>query len=62
MITLTFSVIANLFFGQVTELSGFGGISGIPPPNLIGNANKHQTRLYYVALVADAVLYLCCAT
>ena len=30
MITLVFSVIANLFFGQVTTVSGFGGISGIP--------------------------------
>ena len=34
MITLTFGVIANLFFGQVTQLSGFGGISGIPTPSL----------------------------
>ena len=34
MITLTFSVIANLFFGQVTTFSGFGGISGIPDPEL----------------------------
>ena len=32
MITLTYSVIANLFFGQVTDVSGFGGISGIPTP------------------------------
>ena len=32
MITLVFSVIANLFFGQVTTVSGFGGISGIPTP------------------------------
>ena len=34
MITLTYSVIANLFFGQVTDVSGFGGISGIPTPSL----------------------------
>ena len=32
MITLVFSVIANLVFGQVTNISGFGGISGIPIP------------------------------
>jgi branched-chain amino acid transport system permease protein len=32
MITLTYSVIANLTFGQVTDVSGFGGISGIPAP------------------------------
>ena len=33
MITLTYSVIANLTFGQVTDVSGFGGISGIPTPH-----------------------------
>ncbi len=50
MITLTFGVIANLFFGQVTSLSGFGGISGIPIPSLIGSADGHPDRLYYIAL------------
>jgi branched-chain amino acid transport system permease protein len=57
MITLTFSVIANLFFGQVVTLSGFGGISGIPTPHLIGSAEAHQNRLYYVALGAALVVY-----
>ena len=52
MITLTYSVIANLFFGQVTDVSGFGGISGIPAPGAIGNVDAHTNRLYYVALVA----------
>jgi branched-chain amino acid transport system permease protein len=47
MITLTYSVIANLTFGQVTDVSGFGGISGIPTP--IGNVDAHPNRLYYVA-------------
>ncbi len=51
MITLTYSVIANLTFGQVTDVSGFGGISGIPAPGLIGSVDAHQNRLYYVALV-----------
>ena len=54
MITLTFSVIANLFFGQVTTLSGFGGISGIPTPAVLGDPTRTRTRLYYVALVARA--------
>jgi branched-chain amino acid transport system permease protein len=57
MITLTYSVIANLFFGQVTDLSGFGGISGIPTPHVIGNANAHQNRLYYVALGTSLAVY-----
>jgi branched-chain amino acid transport system permease protein len=58
MITLTYSVIANLTFGQVTDVSGFGGISGIPAPHLIGNVNAHQNRLYYVALGAALGVYL----
>ena len=58
MITLTFSVIANLFFGQVTDLSGFGGISGIRAPGLIGNVDAHQNRLYYVALVVALGVYV----
>jgi branched-chain amino acid transport system permease protein len=59
MITLTYSVIANLSFGQITSVSGFGGISGIPTPGVIGNANAHGDRLYYVALgVALAVYFL----
>jgi branched-chain amino acid transport system permease protein len=58
MITLTFSVIANYFFGQVTTLSGFGGISGIEPPAIIGDPAEHVNRLYYVALVAALFVYL----
>jgi branched-chain amino acid transport system permease protein len=57
MITLTYSVIANLTFGQVTDVSGFGGISGIPTPKLIGNVSAHPNRLYYVALVVALVVY-----
>ena len=57
MITLTYSVIANLSFGQVTDVSGFGGISGIPTPHLIGSAEAHQNRLYYVALGVALAVY-----
>jgi branched-chain amino acid transport system permease protein len=58
MITLTFSVIANLTFGQVTDISGFGGISGIPAPGFIGIVDLHQNRLYYTALVAALLVYV----
>lgn len=58
MITLTFSVIANLTFGQVTDISGFGGISGIPAPHVIGNVEAHQNRLYYTTLVVAFAIYL----
>ena len=57
MITLTYSVIANLFFGQVTDVSGFGGISGIPAPSAIGNVDNHTNRLYYVTLAAAMAVY-----
>jgi branched-chain amino acid transport system permease protein len=57
MITLTYSVIANLFFGQVTTVSGFGGISGIPTPSLIGSADAHPDRLYYVTLGVALAIY-----
>jgi branched-chain amino acid transport system permease protein len=59
MITLTFAVIANYFFGQVTELSGFSGISGIAryAPDLVGGAAS-PTRLYYTAFVVAVLVYL----
>ena len=57
MITLTYSVIANLFFGQVTDVSGFGGISGIQAPSAIGNVDAHTNRLYYVTLVTALGVY-----
>jgi branched-chain amino acid transport system permease protein len=58
MITLTYSVIANLFFGQVTSVSGFGGISGISTPGVVGNVDEHPNRLYYISLVTALVVYL----
>jgi branched-chain amino acid transport system permease protein len=58
MITLTFAVIANYFFGQVTALSGFGGISGIRAPAFVGQPEQHANRLYYVALVVSILVYV----
>jgi branched-chain amino acid transport system permease protein len=57
MITLTFGVIANLFFGQVTQLSGFGGISGIQTPSVLGSPDAHPNRLYYLSLVLALLVY-----
>jgi branched-chain amino acid transport system permease protein len=56
MITLVFSVIANLVFGQVTNISGFGGISGIPIPTWISRT-AHPNRLYFVTLVVALLVY-----
>ena len=59
MITLTYAVIANYFFGQVTEVSGFSGISGIAgyAPDLVGGG-QDETRLYYTALIVAVFVYL----
>jgi branched-chain amino acid transport system permease protein len=56
MITLVLSVIANLFFGQVTSVSGFGGISGIPLPAWLSRT-AHPDRLYFVTLIVAALVY-----
>jgi branched-chain amino acid transport system permease protein len=60
MITLTFAVIANLFFGQVTLVSGFSGISGIDryTPGFVGNVVEHPNRLYYIALIVSVAVYV----
>ena len=60
MITLTYSVIANLVFGQVTDISGFGGISGIPAPKHIGPVDAHQNRLYYISARSSLSASTCC--
>jgi branched-chain amino acid transport system permease protein len=51
MLTLTFSVIANYFFGQVTLVSGFSGIAGINryTPGVVGDVLGHANKLYYIA-------------
>jgi len=58
MITLTYGVIAYLTFGQIENISGFGGVSGIVPPDVIGTTDAHPHRLYYLTLVIAALLYL----
>jgi branched-chain amino acid transport system permease protein len=58
MITLTYAVIANYFFGQVVTFSGFGGISSIYPPDLIGLPEMHPLRLYYAALIVALAVHV----
>jgi branched-chain amino acid transport system permease protein len=59
MITLTFAVLANYFFGQVTLLSGFGGIGtiGAHAPGIVGDPGSNPNRLYYIALVLALLTY-----
>lgn len=56
MLTLVFAVIANLVFGQVTVVSGFGGISGVPIPGFL-NRTVHPERLYFATLAAALACY-----
>jgi branched-chain amino acid transport system permease protein len=60
MLTLTFGVIANLFFGQVTKLGGFSPIAGINryTPPFVGDILDHPDKLYYIALGTSLVVYL----
>ena len=60
MLTLTFSVIANYFFGQVTLVSGFSGIAGINryTPGFVGDILGHPNRLYYIAAGTALVSYV----
>jgi branched-chain amino acid transport system permease protein len=60
MLTLTYAVIANYFFGQVTQFGGFSPIAGINqyPPSWIGELVGHPDRLYYIALVVALFVYV----
>ena len=55
MLTLTYAVIGFFFFGQVTTFSGFGGMTGIDPPDFFDDAPK---RIYYAAWVLSVLAYL----
>ena len=50
MITLAFGVLVYYFFGQVTQLSGFGGVNNLDLPALVGNPGLDGTP----ALLRDA--------
>ena len=52
MITLAFGVMVYYFWGQVTQLSGFGGVNNVELPDLIGNPGENPAPLFYVSLVA----------
>ena len=52
MLTLTYAVIANYFFGQVTQFGGFSPIAGVNryTPGFVGDIVGHPDKLYYIAL------------
>jgi branched-chain amino acid transport system permease protein len=58
MITLAVSLLVFYFFGQVTTLSGFGGIRSVSRPGFIGNPITRPNPLYYSCLVISVGVYL----
>ena len=60
MITLAYGVIGFYFFGQVTVLSGFGGVNQVRAPGFIGEPTDatNPERLFYTVLVVAVVVYL----
>jgi len=59
MLTLTYAVIANYFFGQVTQFGGFSPIAGINQytPGFVGDILGHPDRLYYISLGVAVFAY-----
>jgi branched-chain amino acid transport system permease protein len=59
MLTLTYGVIANYFFGQVTQFGGFSPIAGVDQytPGFIGDIVGHPDKLYYIAFGVALAVY-----
>ncbi len=58
MITLALSLLVYFFYGQVTQLSGFGGIRNVARPGFISDPITHPTPLYYICLGCSVAVYL----
>lgn len=58
MITLAFAVITFLFFAQVTQLSGFGGVNNVARPGVVSNPVTDPANLFYIAFGTAAAVYL----
>jgi branched-chain amino acid transport system permease protein len=58
MITLAFGILTFYFFGQVNELSGFGGVNSIDLPGFLGNPRQNPNPLYYTTFVVSVVVLL----
>ncbi len=58
MITLALGVIVYLFWGKVTDLSGFGGLNDIDSPSIVDNPTTEPNGLYYVVVVCCVLVFL----
>ena len=57
MITLAVGVLTFYFFGQVTQLSGFGGVNNVTRPGIVSNPVTDPQNLFYIALGVSAAVY-----
>jgi branched-chain amino acid transport system permease protein len=57
MITLAVGVLTFYFFGQVTQLSGFGGVNNVTRPGVASNPVSDPQNLFYIALATSAAVY-----
>jgi branched-chain amino acid transport system permease protein len=57
MITLALALLVFYFFGQVTALSGFGGIRSVSHPGFLKDPITDPTPLYYTCLVCSVGVY-----
>jgi branched-chain amino acid transport system permease protein len=60
MLTLSYAVIANYFFGQVTQFGGFSPIAGIAQytPGFVGEIVGRPNKLYYISLGTALFVYV----
>jgi branched-chain amino acid transport system permease protein len=58
MITLAVAVLTYYFFGQVTQLSGFGGVNSVDRPGIVSNPVTDPQNLFYMALLTSAAVYV----
>lgn len=57
MITLAFGVLTFFFFGQVTQVSGFGGVNNITAPGIVSTPRTDPDNIWYIALIASVAVY-----
>jgi branched-chain amino acid transport system permease protein len=58
MITLAFGVMVFYFFGQVTQLSGHGGVNNVELPGFLGDTVSDPAPLYYVSLAVSVLAFI----